>query len=149
MEGPKRSTKKRTQRGKGTTRMSGTKRNSNTIQSCSKKEVDEMFDLIVRRGHRLKEGCTYDTKASADSFSAQDIAEASIHLGTTIDLDLAHAMVEYVHEKWHPCPEHKNDEHVHVAARAQTLSRSVVTRGDFDVLVRYLGAQHDKQKCKE
>lgn len=75
------------------------KKNANAlIQSCTKEELKEIFNMIVRHGRMPDVGAPSPAAQERETFCADDIAEASIHLGTTIDIDLAHSMIEYIRE---------------------------------------------------
>ena len=117
-----------------TKKKKGTKRaHANAlIQSCSKEEIREIFDMVVHHGRINDKGAPVSTAASAlgknVTFSANDIAEASIHVGTTIDIDLAHAMIEYILEY---CSSGADTHHDGVGCDLVTLS-------DFDQLMEIL-----------
>lgn len=102
----------------------GTKRSGADvlIDSYSKEEIREIFDMVVHHGRIHDKGASERT-GEAHTFSAKDIAEASIHVGTTIDTDLANAMVEYVHE---------------YCSTDAGGRGSGVTRSDFDQLLETL-----------
>ena len=105
----------------------GTKRSGADvlIDSYSKEEIREIFDMVVHHGRIHNKGASLSSETGeAHTFSAKDIAEASIHVGTTIDTDLANAMVEYVHE--------------YCSTNAGERGDGGVTRSDFDQLLETL-----------
>ena len=111
----------------------GTKRTGANalIQSCSSEEIKEIFDMIVHHGRiNHDEGVSPPSGREPWSFSANDIAEASIHVGTTIDTDLAHAMIEYVREYCTPAADNAD----------------VVTQRDFDKLLEILSNNNNNNK---
>lgn len=124
---------------KGTKKKKGTKRTSENalIQSCSKEEIKEIFDMIVQHG-RINDKGAPDVPSSVsasrgkdDRFSSNDIAETSIHVGTTIDTDLAYAMVEYIREY---CP---SDADIHHGG----LGCDLVTQREFEKLMEILSTE--------
>jgi hypothetical protein len=62
------------------------------IETATPEEIDAIFQVI-------RTACGNKSEEISNVLTANDIAEASIKVGVTVDLELAEAMIEYVNSE--------------------------------------------------